>query len=264
MKLLIATAYYDIKAYAPYVKSIVHASAMLTRSGIDFGYYEVCGDSYPDRAKNNIANYFLESDYTDLIIIDSDHSWDLQGFIKLVQSNHEIISGAYTTKNGKKFTGEIVVDEKSHPIVDVSGKLLANWVAGGFIKYKKEVFQKMAVAYPDEWYNDPSADPQRPDRKYFNFFRCELINHVRCGEDVGFCLRWKNLGGKIYVEPNITIGHFWTEGHFGNLYNTIMATVPKSEDVAPKPELAQEDKNIVDQLREEINRITNSSKLVGV
>lgn len=264
MKLLIATPYYEIKGFATYIRSIVASASNLTRSGIDFGYYDVCGDAYVDRAKNTIANYFLESDFTDLLMIDSDMSWNMEGLVSVLKSPHEIIAGTYIARNGTNFCGAVMKKDDKY-LTDSIGNLYAFWIPGGFVRFKKSVFQKMVKSYPDDWYIDETANTYNdPNRKYYKFFWKDTINHRLVTEDCWFCQRWNAIGGKILIDPNIYLGHSWSTEHVSNIkkmalenaqYEVMIENLQKAEPVKISK---KERKELARKIRCEINRINKN------
>jgi hypothetical protein len=62
----------------------------------------------------------------------------------------------------------------------------------------------MVKAYDHDYYYDPrSAFTGRTT----NLYNCPVYEGKRYGEDVEFCRKWKMLGGKIFVEPQIQFSH---------------------------------------------------------
>ena len=96
--LVIASCFYEVKAYSPYVTSLVNSIGVLNELGIPFDYYELSGDSYVDRAKNTLVHRFLQSDASHLFMIDSDEAWNIEGFarmLKAAMAGAEVVGAAY-------------------------------------------------------------------------------------------------------------------------------------------------------------------------
>ncbi len=231
-KVIIATPFYEMRGFSPYIASLTASCKMLGQIGIDYEFWELSGDSYVDRAKNTIVNKFLEDpEATDLFMIDSDMQWSPGSLINMVLMPQEIIMGSYPQKNGwERFTAvplltDTADDGKMHPVgielSDGSALLQAAFLAGGFIKIKRCVLEQYKEAYKDHIYLDPGADPSMPNRVYTEFFTCERKANaegliLRWGEDRVFGARMEAIGVKGWIYPNIDFGHYGIKGWMGN------------------------------------------------
>jgi hypothetical protein len=231
MKLIIATPFYEMKAFSPYVTSLVQSLMILQRLGIAYDYWDLSGDSYVDRARNTICERFLESDGTDLLMIDSDMAWDPVGFVNILKSPFEVTGAAYPCKNNWENYGvQIQTFEDGAPQVNIeTGLIRADWVPAGFLRIKKSCLQKYKNSGVAKMYCDRSADPMCADRTFTSFFECSVDKGARFGEDVTFCKRWRSIGGEIWVEPRITIRHYGIKEWEGN-YDTYLRKLPGRPD----------------------------------
>ena len=211
--LLIASAFYEVKAYSPYITSLMSTLRVLEMAGVPYSYCEISGDSYVDRAKNAIVDKFLASSHTHLMIIDSDLGWDTEGFGRLLKaalSGAEVVAGAYVCKGewdnyavspvtlggefvGNKDSGSLAIQAMSFP--------------GGFVIYSREAFERTR----------PVLKTYDMDGPVLECFRCDITdNGVRLGEDIYFQRKYTEQGGKLYIIPDITITHYGTKGFEGN------------------------------------------------
>jgi glycosyltransferase involved in cell wall biosynthesis len=237
MKVIIATPFYEMRGFSPYIVSLVLTVQYLTRMGIEHEFWELSGDSYVDRAKNTIFNRFLEDPFaTDIFMIDSDMQWDPNGFLQMLMLPEQIVMGSYPQKNmWETFTArpEMVEENgKHHPVgrmlTDGSALIKAQYLAGGFIRIKREVLQRYKEHFKDYVYHDMGADPSYPDRLYTEFFTCERkVNDqgvsLRWGEDRVFGLRVQELGYESWIYPNIQFGHYGVKGWQGNFHQHLVA-----------------------------------------
>lgn len=236
-KVIISTPTRTGEAYAAYISSLTATIAAFERLGIQYDYWPLDGDSYVDRARNTICARFLQSDATDLIFIDSDEGWDVVGVLRLLMHQDEIVGGNYRIKNAWEHWGAVpLVDGDGTPL----GKMLPNgnaliearFLPAGFMRIKKTALERFIAHYPDRYYFDNSADPQAPDQQYYAFFHCiyDFENHARYGEDTGFCKQWRDMGGQLWIEPNMEIAHYGTKEWRGNYDQYLRAN--KHQEVA--------------------------------
>lgn len=243
-KIIIATPFYMGLCFAPYKSSITATTNWFTKQGIEWDVIDLNGDSYVDRAKNTLAAKFLESDGTDLFMIDSDMSWDLNGVARMLSHNEDVVAGAFPMKNAwNVFTGDPELKDgllMGKDLGDGSSLLKARMVAGGFILIKRNALERFADAYPDNIYLDPAADPTCPGRIYTAFFECCRFNFQRFGEDAHFCRLCRDAGIGLWMDPNITFGHFGFNGWHGNWHDKLKSAAKAMEDkvkALPAPQI---------------------------
>lgn len=225
MKVVIATPFYEMKAFSPYVSSLASTVKMLTMLGIEHEFWELSGDSYVARARNTICTKFLEdSEATDLFFIDSDMNWNADAFVRMLMLPEGIVAASYPAKNMwetwtsiPKVTQE---GDKLKPmgriLEDGSALLAADTLATGFMRIKRGVLEAFQNHYKELRYREPGADQSAPDREYTEFFATTRENGLWYGEDRMFCKRLKEMGTEMFIYPNVNMGHFGVKGWNGN------------------------------------------------
>ena len=232
-KLAIATPFYEVKGWSPYISSLVTSIKALEEMKIPWDYFELSGDSYVDRAKNTLVHRFMESDCTHLMMIDSDMSWELEGFLRIIRAalaGFELVGAGYPCKNKWDFYGCIpILDQETGEVmgreIEDIRLLSMACVPGGFICYSRKAFemtQPKLNKYQD-YVNDIN---------YWEYFKCNIEpeSGIKVGEDVYFQIRYRELGGIVYLEPNATICHWGVKGWVGNYHVHLTETrKPKEE-----------------------------------
>ena len=177
-KVYIATPFYELKAFSPYVESLAHTCNLLTMHGIQWQIMRLEGDSYVHRARNSICMNFLEDPWaTDLFFIDSDMAWNPDAFIKILFRPEPVIGGTYPVKNKwELWTSKPVVhgkDKETHfkgyNLPDGNQLIEAAQLAGGFLRVKRSVFEKYIEFYPMNTYKDthPTPEERKPQVEFF-------------------------------------------------------------------------------------------------
>jgi hypothetical protein len=85
------------------------------------------------------------------------------------------------------------------------------------MKIAREVFERIKMNEPENWYWEP--DEFGTNSKRHNFFGHILEDHIIYGEDISFNKRWQACGGELFIEPRMTIGHFGIKEWKGNYDN---------------------------------------------
>lgn len=260
-KIIIATPFYELKGFSPYIKSLTDIARILTLSGIEWEFMDLSGDSYVHRARNSMCMNFLADPYaTDLFFIDSDMAWDAQSFMNILFRPEPVIAGTYPVKNKwDLWTSKPLIEGAEgdqhymgRVLPDGSALLVANQLAGGFLRIKRSVLEKFIEFYPTHCYRDTHPDPAMGQNQV-EFFtagvsrepeinllrdieqlmkdsngngvdltplksRFEELKQVRefVGEDYCFSNRLRAMGVELFIYPNATISHFGVQGWTGN------------------------------------------------
>lgn len=222
-KLIIGTPFYLMNAWVPYMNSLFSTMEILKLLDIDFEYISISGDSYVDRAKNQLCNALLEdSKATDLLIIDSDMEWTPDSVIKLLLCKAPLAGCDYPMKNNwESYCSRIINQENRTPALDEDGNIKCMAIPGGFMRIKKGTLQRMAKASPDNNYYDASTGRLK---KINNFFEFKVDGDVRYGEDYCFCRKWNDIAKdeEPVIVPNCTMGHYGVKKYEGNIHEYLM------------------------------------------
>jgi hypothetical protein len=108
-----------------------------------------------------------------------------------------------------KDQGNIDIDQRT-------GLMLAQDVPFGCVRVSRPAIEKMVEANKDLWFK-ASYDPELICPLLFN---TEFVDHVFRGEDFYFCQKYRETGGKVWVDSDVPIVHVGHDGtvYRGNLY----------------------------------------------
>ena len=149
----------------------------------------------------NQAPYDGKINYDYIMWIDSDIVFSFEQIQKLISYDKDIVSGIYKTENGENFACVKDWDQNYYKkngsfyflqrkdVLNRHGLMEVDYNGMGFMLIKKGVFEK--VKYP--WF-------------------CQLKKQIGdledyCSEDVAFCHLAQEAGFKIYIDPEIVVGH---------------------------------------------------------
>lgn len=178
------------------------------------------GDSLVQRARNSIAAKFMSSRYpmSHFVFIDSDLEWDARDVLKLIAHDVDVVCGIYPKKTEP-------VDFPFHPLVNEKGASPRNPITGaiqvahaptGFLCIKRDVFVKMSKAYPKLKYRLAEATEEE-NKWMYAFFDAYVEDGIMWSEDYGFCKRWREIGGEVWCDPSIRLGHVGSKIYRGSI-----------------------------------------------
>ena len=254
MRVVIATPFYELKGFSPYISSLQATLRLLTMHGIDWRFMELSGDSYVHRARNTMCDNFLnDPDATDLFFVDSDMSWNPEAFVKMCLLPEEVVGGSYPVKNcwdawtsiphWQQDNGQNVL--RGRELGDGTALIEAMVIAGGFIRLKRSVLEKFRKHYPDLWYREGSSSPDNPAKQFTQFFGAESIDHQFYGEDHMFSRKIREMGVKMYIYPNVDITH-WGYKNFPGNYDHYLRKQAKESGVPKKIEEVADQAHTID------------------
>jgi hypothetical protein len=203
---LIATPASSYKA--AYVDSLIATTRVLNEYGISYhllnksGSFipstreQVASDSYGhDWSTNEIAGG--KYTYKKIFWIDSDIEWEPDDFMRIYDSEMDVVSGVYMTHpNGTVAVN--LTDPEGRPTKVNKSDFLLRWdpvevggVGFGFVAMKHGVFENM----------------KRPWFKIREVYWEEIGFPVNMGEDYSWCEGAKEAGYKIWVDSLVKVKH---------------------------------------------------------
>jgi len=196
-----------------------------------------------------VANFLKDpTNYTHLLFIDSDIDFKFDTIMKMLKFDREVIATPYPMKHihwdqiwDRVQKGKIKnIDElkraghafpikldnqkgKEIPVVD--GVIEVSHAPTGCMLIKKQVFDKMIKAYPNDKIEQATIvnGIALIDEYNYNFF--DTIHDPETkkyyGEDFGFCKKWTAIGGKCYCYVSDDITHVGEYAYNGKLMDNL-------------------------------------------
>lgn len=209
--ILIATPCYNGQVYASYTESLLNTINVFNNLGIRYSVHFI-KNQIVTRARNMLAYIFLQENknYTHLMFIDADITWQPQHILELLKHDKEFIIGIYPNKAYDKNYNLLPSSKiKSHNIVN--NLIEIEYAATGFTLIKKSVFEK--IKKDVETFNLPSGETGN-NVKIYNFFDCNVVNEDYLTEDYYFSHLYNKNGGQIYADVTIQLKHSGTHEYF--------------------------------------------------
>lgn len=203
MKILVAIPVYDGKLHCEVVRSLLNeqAAAMVAGDELSVRFLPAC--SHPAVGRNQLVDDFLRSDCDRLFFLDADVTFQLGSIVKLARSSADFVGGCYRFK----------LQEEKYPIgwlpdpdlkglwSNEEGLLEVASLPGGFLSLSRKVFETLSAAHPDRWY-------EHFGRRAHAFFQMPFTEGFMYGEDSFFCKEWRDAGGKVFLDPSLSLTHW--------------------------------------------------------
>lgn len=174
-----------------------------------------CGNGLIADARALIVAKFLASESDQLVFIDSDVCWEAGALLKLVDHPVDMVVGIYPQRKDPISYCVRWLEKKELWADPKTGLLEVGGTPAGFMKLSRPQLEAMVEHYEDLWFYMENA----PDNKGWALFSDYWIDHCKLGEDYAFCARWIDMGGKVWIDPEISMGHIGNktfQGHLGD------------------------------------------------
>lgn len=189
--------------------SFVFSLGHLQGNGFDVEISARFGDGILPRARNSIVGEFLKGECDDLVMIDDDVSWKPEALPSLLSHNVDMVAGVYPMK----------IDEPTFPLrllkdrqflVAENNLLEVETVPAGFLRMSRQCLTRMRDAYIERAYHDTATNDTA-----WALFDFEARPEGYWGEDYLFCRRWRDIGGRVWIDPEMKLQHVGLKTYSG-------------------------------------------------
>ena len=234
----------------PCFTSFLRFILMASKSGLQWSLDTMVNESLVTRARNNLmAKMMTNTAATHFMFIDADIRFQPESIFMMLAADKDVIGGPYPKKsinwgnvaetarrnpdlNPKELenlVGEYVFNVvKGTQQFQVSEPLQVMEIGTGHMMIKRQVFEKLAEAFPNIRYKpdhvgQANFDGSRYIHAYFDTVIDTKESIVGGGsdrylsEDYMFCQLWRKMGGQIFLCPWMKTQHIGTYAFTGNM-----------------------------------------------
>jgi len=233
---MLATPCYGGQVYSDFMISLLGVIKVLDQFNIKYNVRLISGESLITRARNHLVSYFMSTKCTHLMFIDADIVFPKESIAKLIAGNKGIACGVYPIKKQpaagcKRYVINVPDKGLVSNVSDGHKMFSVNDVGTGFMLIKRDVIEIMKKEYPNLKYttdydrgflkvmNFDTDKPQGIRENLYSLFDTmhnEDDENNYLSEDYAFCKRWKDIGGDIWVDPDIELNHIGRQTFLGN------------------------------------------------
>ena len=249
-KIFIGTPCYGGMVTINYFESCLRLIEEASKKNIGLQFGTIGNESLVTRARNTLVQLFMDhSEYTHLLFIDADIGFNERTVVRMLELDEEVVTGVYPRKT-IDWT-KVIRKVKEKPNIK-ENELLASSLqynlnvenpehvevkkgfikvldgATGFMLIKRQVFEKMAKAYPELKFksDQPLNDPHDKTFDYhdnsnwnYAFFDTTIEPETKryLSEDYAFCRLWQKIGGTVYADITSGLTHYGTYAFKGNV-----------------------------------------------
>jgi len=208
-----------------YMTSIINLKQYAESSGFGIHIDLLTKDALITRARNTLlAGFLADKEATHFMFIDADIGFDPSLVHRMLAFDEDIVAGMYPKKELSwdaspsdcgppqqarwlNYVGKLCEGDE----FERRGAFATGIFCGtGFMLMKRRPIERMIEAYPESAYKGEYVDvPTASRRPSYALFESMIDPDTRdyLGEDYGFCRRWRDLGGKIWLDVEGSLSH---------------------------------------------------------
>lgn len=228
--------------YSLYTACLVRLSVQLALSGIKVSYAYTEGYDLAQQ-RDFLAHRFLRSEATHMLMVDDDMGYDADLGEKLLTLNKPLVavacplrivdpadverlikqglSGAEAMKAALKYTMRGAMRNDGSVIS-------ASEIGAGIMMISRGCFKDIEKKTKVAEYTIHAANVTNMRVK--SFFHREVDEKGELWpEDYSFCLRWRKLGGEVFVYPHANVQHIGPQVFGGGSYTEHQALIEKAK-----------------------------------
>ena len=204
-KVLFGTPAHDGRVEAAYCLALVETVKLAQQVGVQLIPIIVAYDSLVQRARNDLVKIALESGCDDLVFMDSDQEWAPQWIFQLLNHSVDIVGCPVPKKldvplfNVKALPDGITMGE--------DGLMEVACVGTGFMRISRKALQAV-------W--DVSVPYRNEGKEGRWVFDVQIVDGELVSEDNVLCNKWREQGGKVWLDPAMTCNHIGVKKYSGN------------------------------------------------
>lgn len=205
------------------MRSLVQDMLRAVMQGHEVSLMNITGhaDIYLLRAQI-VATFLADQSADDLVMIDSDVAWEPGGLLALLSSDAECVAAPYPKR---KDPIEFMFRSAEGGLVGDAGTgLVEVWgMPGGFMRCRRSMLEKMTEAYGDLTVADSCVPSGKTVRMFDPYWIETPDGKSALSEDYAFCQRWRDIGGKVWMDVSIAMAHIGPKAFAARLGDFVKA-----------------------------------------
>lgn len=234
--IFIATPCYGGQIHQFYMQSVIQLMQHVRGSMFDTTLALLGNDSLITRSRNTLVSAFLDMPQaTHLMFIDADISFEPVQVERMLKLGEDVVAGIYPLKvldwqNALPLPGRAIIHEEMAlrycgeacrgEEAERRGDFISGSYAGtGFMLISRVALERMIAAYPELRYGGTHVyPPTQSNRPRYALFDCMIDpeSGTYLSEDYAFCRRWRQIGGKIWLDTKGRLTHSGMHDFHGN------------------------------------------------
>ncbi len=218
------------KPYQQCLDSLAASIPLIISAGYEEGMANSIGCPYISRARETMLTKAMKAQADIIVFIDHDLAWEPDALLRLIETPGDVVAATYRFKEEKEsYMGSVFSDIHGRPLTREDGCIKASFVPAGFLKVTRGAVNRFTLAHPELMYVDDGT-------LTVDLFHHGVHKGVWYGEDYAFSRNWNDLGGEIWIIPDLNITHYLKDVPYrGNFHEFLLRQPGGSKSDNPMP-----------------------------
>jgi glycosyltransferase involved in cell wall biosynthesis len=215
------------RPFPQYLAALEASVPLVKAAGWDDLCTFVIGCPYISHTRSSMLRRALDAKADVIVFLDHDLSWAPGDLVTLLETEGDVVAGTYRFRmDEEEYMGTLLTQPDGRPIVRADGCVKAHWVPAGFLKVTKAAVQHFMRKYPALLYGEP-------DNYAVDLFNHGAIEGVWYGEDYAFSKRWHDIGGEIWIVPDLDLVHHDSQNAYPGNFHRYLLSCPGGSEYVP-------------------------------
>lgn len=194
MKVRVAIPAYNATISVSTAHSLDHEMRAAAQLGIDLQVSYLPGMSLIHAVRNMQVHQFLtETDCEKLVFVDADVGWKMGTMIHLLSHKVDVVAAGVRRRKDPEdyainFLDSGVEQDPKTGLIEIES------IGMALTAITRSCFQTFREKTPELAY-------EFDGKVMHGFYQCPIEGGRIVGEDVYFCNKWREMGGKVYLDP---------------------------------------------------------------
>ena len=210
----LAVPTYTAQPHVETFDCLLRGAEGVRRAGFGLNMKFSVGNSLISHARDSFAADFLQTDCSDLVMVDDDLAWEDDALLRLLSHPVDVVGGIYPKREAPiQFPVKRLAGEEP----DGDGLLKVAMLPGGFLRISRRCVVAMWAHYSELEYSDDRVPGGRNCAIFLPELRIDPATGDRrfWGEDFMFCQRWRDMGGDVFADTLLNFRHIGRAAYQG-------------------------------------------------
>lgn len=171
------------------------------------------------RSRNHALNHAMNIGATDVLMVDTDVSFDPRVAITVLIADSELVGVPARMSNAPSHVLPYGVRGAHDMTIGPDGLMEVRGIGNSFMRVTRAAIERMIAAYPHLKFSDrPPGEPETDAEKHlYMLYGYGIEDGKFLSDDYWFCKLFRDAGGTVHAMPHLSVTHHKVQALSGSL-----------------------------------------------